>query len=171
MPLFCLTKAFRNLQVKNSELEERVRKQDAENTELKAQIRAEKKEKTRSKKEQRKAKLKAKADAALGIVDSSASAEPAEPEENEPFLMGKKFLIAGAMWVESFPKLFQPPLAPPPFAFDDVARYDRSLPNRRLLGHLADLYHVVPARLHKQMASPVEFQTEVRANCLIVGML
>lgn len=161
--LFMLScfKAFRNLQLENSQLTERFRQTEAENVELKAQARADKKVKGRSKAEQRKARAQAKADAARGVQTGGSAIEL--ESENIPFLMGKKFLLAGSFFLESddLNELFRA-LAPPPFAYDSVARYDRSLPNHTLLGHLADLYHVVPESFHDKMASPVDFQTEVR---------
>lgn len=74
--------------------------------------------------------------------------------------LGKMFIICGEPWIiPPLPDLFRTPK--PSFAYNSPVRYHETTPGALLIGAAADLYYVVPKKLHNKISSPAEFQREV----------
>ena len=89
-------------------------------------------------------------------------------KEMNAFQCGKLFVCAGELWLRpSFRSLFSPLLEKPLMAHDDPKRYDLVTPQLTLMAARADLYHLVPERLHETMGSRILFQSEVMWSQLL----
>ena len=159
------------LQLKQSRLEAQQHELEQENAELKAEKCATSKQKDKSKASKKAKRQGAAATSSVATPHhgapnnlaphGSGDKDEGRDKENSPdaLQVGKKFFICGKPWIiPSTADLFRTPK--PHFAYNNPSHYgsDEMSPKELLSGAVADLYHIMPRKLHKKMSSPAEFQ-------------